>query len=773
MRVSPEVEIAFGLAASEAERRRHEFMSVEHLLFALLFDADCARVIQHSGGDVDSIRRKLDRFLDTEIPQVSETVEVTPSPTVGFQRVVQRAAIHVRSAGKDEVKGRNILVAIFAEADSVAAHTLQEAGVTRFDVVNYISHGVSKAGGVEPSENRKSSVGGGGSETEEEVESGGGRDPLAVYCVDLGQKAAEGFIDPLIGRENEVDRAIQILARRRKNNPLFIGDAGVGKTAIVEGIALRIHEKKVPEALATGRIYSLDMGALLAGTKFRGDFEERFKAVVNALERREGSILFIDELHTVMGAGSASGGTLDASNLLKPALSSGKIRCIGATTFQEYRSHMERDRALARRFQKIEVGEPSLAETSLILKGLKSRYEEFHGVTYTNEAIEAAATLADRYLRDKKLPDKAIDLLDEAGAAAKLKDGRGATVDAPAIEFVVAKMAQIPPRQVSSSDKLQLRDLEESLGAAVFGQKSAIKEITSAIKLSRAGLRAPTKPIGSFLFTGPTGVGKTELAKQLAKALGIEFIRFDMSEYGERHTVSRLIGAPPGYVGFDRGGLLTDAVSKTPHSVLLLDEIEKAHPDVFNVLLQVMDHGTLTDNNGKAADFRHVILIMTSNVGARDLAATRLGFGDRGKVGEDDKAYKNLFSPEFRNRLDARVQFSPLDPAVMRSIVSKFVKELEGQLSERHVTITLTDGAIDYLAKKGYDPDFGARPLDRLVQDEVKRPLGDELLFGALEHGGHVEVDVADGKLVFRNTAAIQPSLVEMIDETPKKRTLH
>src|SRR5215471_17654966 len=741
MRVSPEVEIAFGLAASEAERRRHEFMSVEHLLFALLFDADCARVIQHSGGDIDSIRRKLDRFLDTEIPRVSETADVTPSPTVGFQRVVQRAAIHVRSAGKDEVKGRNILVAIFAEADSVAAHTLQEAGVTRFDVVNYISHGVSKVGESAGDPRRTSP--GGGEEQVEEAETGPGRDPLAAYCVDLAQKALEGYIDPLIGRQNEVDRAIQILARRRKNNPLFIGDAGVGKTAIVEGIALRIHERRVPDALTSARIFALDMGALLAGTKFRGDFEERFKAVVNALEKREGSVLFIDELHTVMGAGSASGGTLDASNLLKPALSSGKIRCIGATTFQEYRSHMERDRALARRFQKIEVGEPSVAETILILKGLKSRYEEFHGTTYSAEAIEAAATLADRYLRDKKLPDKAIDLLDEAGAAAKLLHGKGSRVEVTDIESVVAKMAQIPPRQISSSDKLQLRDLELTRGAAVFGQGKAITEIASAIKLSRAGLRAPTKPIGSFLFTGPTGVGKTELAKQLAKALGIEFIRFDMSEYGERHTVSRLIGAPPGYVGFDRGGLLTDAVSKTPHAVLLLDEIEKAHPDVFNVLLQVMD-------NGKPADFRHVILIMTSNVAARELAAARVGFGDRGKSGEDDKAYKNLFSPEFRNRLDARVQFAPLDPAVMKSIVGKFIRELEAQLAERHVTIRLTERATDYLARKGYDPDFGARPLDRLVQDDVKRPLSSELLFGHLEHGGEVEVDAEDDKLVFR-----------------------
>jgi ATP-dependent Clp protease ATP-binding subunit ClpA len=746
MRVSPEVEIAFGLAASEAERRRHEFMGIEHLLFALLFDADCAKVIHHSGGDVDTIRRKLDRFLDHEVPRISETGGVSPSPTLGFQRVVQRAAIHVRSAGKDEVKGRNILVAIFAEADSVAAHTLQDAGVTRFDIVNYISHGVSKAG--EPIDARRGAPG--GEESVEEAETGTGRDPLAAYCVDLAQKALEGYIDPLIGRHNEVDRAIQILARRRKNNPLFIGDAGVGKTAIVEGIALRIHEKKVPEVLASARIYVLDMGALLAGTKFRGDFEERFKAVVNALERRDGSILFIDELHTVMGAGSASGGTLDASNLLKPALSSGKIRCIGATTFQEYRSHMERDRALARRFQKIEVGEPSVAETSLILKGLKSRYEEFHGITYTAEAIEAAAMLAERYLRDKKLPDKAIDLLDEAGAAAKLSRGKGARVDVAEIESVIAKMAQIPPRQVSSSDKLQLRDLEATLGAAVFGQKKAIQEIASSIKLSRSGLRAPSKPIGSFLFTGPTGVGKTELAKQLAKALGIEFIRFDMSEYGERHTVSRLIGAPPGYVGFDRGGLLTDAVSKSPHAVLLLDEIEKAHPDVFNVLLQVMDHGTLTDNNGKPADFRHVILIMTSNVGARELATSRVGFGERGKAGEDDKAFKNLFSPEFRNRLDGRVQFAPLEPAVMKSIVTKFIRELEVQLIERHVTIRLTERAIDYLARKGYDADFGARPLDRLVQDEVKRPLSDELLFGRLEHGGEVELDADADKLVFR-----------------------
>ena len=763
MRVSPEVEIAFGLAASEAERRRHEFMGIEHLLFALLFDADCAKIVRGAGGDVDAIREKIDRHLDGEVPRVPEDEVGSPSPTIGFQRVVQRAALHVRSAGKDEVRGRNLLVALFAEGDSFAAQALLEAGVTRFDVVNVISHGVSKAphappasGAATPSSSGEPSRGAPSPGGDEE-DAGTARDPLAVYCVDLNQKAKEGFVDPLIGRDAEVDRAIQILARRRKNNPLFIGDAGVGKTAIVEGIALRIVEGKVPEALAGAHLFSLDMGALLAGTKFRGDFEERFKAVVSALEKRPGSVLFIDELHTVMGAGAVSGGTMDASNLLKPALSGGKIRCIGATTFQEWRQHMERDRALARRFQKIEVGEPTVAEAALILKGLAPKYEEFHGVTYTPASIEAAAQLADRYLRDKKLPDKAIDLLDEAGAAAKLAHGKGAVVDVEAIEAVVAKMAQIPPRQVTSSDKEALRSLDEALGAVVFGQDQAVKEVAAAIRLSRAGLRAATKPIGSFLFTGPTGVGKTELAKQLAKALGIEFIRFDMSEYGERHTVSRLIGAPPGYVGFDRGGLLTDAVSKTPHAVLLLDEIEKAHPDVFNVLLQVMDHGTLTDANGKSADFRHVVLIMTSNVGARELTVNRVGFGERGKQGDDDRAFRALFSPEFRNRLDARVQFGPLDPRTMRSIVGKFVKELDAQLAERAVTLELTEAAWAWLAEKGYDPENGARPLDRIVQNELKRPLSEQLLFGALEHGGHARVEVEDGKLAFRFVPAPEP----------------
>ena len=650
MRISPEVEIAFSLATREAARRRHEYVTIEHLLYALLFDQETVEVLRHSGANTKSLRKRLEAFLDEEIEALPDEEETSPTLSLGFQRVVGRAAMHVQSSGKQELKGANVLVAMFGEKDCPAVGMLGDENVSRLDVVGYISHGTSKIGQDQPAPEREG--------TDEDDEEGGAaaqpaKDPLEAYTTDLVAEAAAGRIDPLVGRANELARTIQVLARRRKNNPLLIGDAGVGKTAIVEGLAQKIHAGDVPKALREAKVYSLDMGALLAGTRYRGDFENRLKAVLKALEEKAGSVLFIDEIHTIIGAGAASGGTMDASNLLKPALASGRLRCVGATTFQEYRGHMERDSALARRFAKIEIGEPSVDDTIQILKGLQKRYEEFHELAYSPESLEAAAKLSARYLPDRKLPDKAIDLVDEAGAAAKLAHGEGYVVTVEDVEAVVAKMAQIPPRQVSTNDKEQLRDLDAKLEGAIYGQKEAVARLASAIKLARAGLRAPEKPIGSFLFTGPTGVGKTELAKQLAKVLGIAFLRFDMSEYQERHTVSRLIGAPPGYVGFDRGGLLTEAVAKTPHAVLLLDEIEKAHPDVFQVLLQVMDHGTLTDNNGKKADFRHVALIMTSNVGARELAQSRVGFGERGNAGDDDKAYKNTFSPEFRNRLDA------------------------------------------------------------------------------------------------------------------------
>ncbi|KYG03422.1 ATP-dependent Clp protease ATP-binding subunit ClpA [Sorangium cellulosum] len=749
MRISPEVEIAFSLATREASRRRHEFVTIEHLLYALLFDEETAEVLRHAGGDTPLLKKKLERFLDEEIEALPEDADTSPTLSLGFQRVVGRAAMHVQSSGKKELKGANVLVAMFAERDCPAVTLLGEQGISRFDVVNYISHGISKTGQDDSLREESSSDEGG--------EPGGAqpvKDPLAAFTMNLNKEAAEGRIDPLVGRENEVARTIQVLARRRKNNPLLIGDAGVGKTAIVEGLAQRIEKNDVPAPLKDATVYALDMGALLAGTKYRGDFENRLKAVLRALEKQPGSVLFIDEIHTIIGAGAASGGTMDASNLLKPALASGRLRCIGATTFQEYRGHLERDSALARRFQRIEVTEPSVDDTTQILKGLQKRYEEFHKITYTPEALDAAAKLSARYLQDRRLPDKAIDLLDEAGAAARLKHGDGYTVDTADIELVIAKMAQIPPRQVSTSDKAQLKDLEQSLRSVIFGQDEAVKQLSSAIKLSRAGLRAPEKPIGSFLFSGPTGVGKTELAKQLAKALGIGFLRFDMSEYQERHTVSRLIGAPPGYVGFDRGGLLTEAAAKTPHAVLLLDEIEKAHPDVFQVLLQVMDHGTLTDNNGKKSDFRHMVLIMTSNVGARELAQARVGFGERGSAGDDDKAYKNTFSPEFRNRLDARIMFRSLDPSVMGSIVDKFIGELAAMLADRSVTIDVTERARAELSTRGYDPANGARPLGRVIENEIKRRLGDELLFGALENGGNVTVDFEGGDFTFKFAAA-------------------
>jgi ATP-dependent Clp protease ATP-binding subunit ClpA len=758
MRVSPEVEIAFALAQREAARRRHEFATVEHLLYALLFDEETAKIIRHAGGDPVALKKRLEKFLDEEVPSLPDDAEGQfPGLSLGFNRAVSRAAMHVQSSGKEELKGANVLIAIFAERDCPAAAMLGEQNVTRFDVVNYVSHGISKTGEDDVA---KEEPGPAGPNPGGEGEEGDGpapvKDPLAAFTQNLNKEAAEGRIDPLVGRESELARAIQVLARRRKNNPLLIGDAGVGKTAIVEGLAQKIHRKEVPKPLLGATVYALDMGALLAGTKFRGDFENRIKAVLKALEKQPGAILFIDEIHTIIGAGATSGGTMDASNLLKPALASGRMRCIGATTFQEYRGHLERDSALARRFQRIEIGEPSVDETAAILRGLQRHYEEFHKVTYTAEAIDAAAKLASRYLQDRRLPDKAIDLMDEAGAAARLAHGDGYVVGVSDVEAVVARMAQIPPRQVSTSDKEQLRDLHQQLKGTIFGQDQAVEQLATAIKLARAGLRAPEKPIGSFLFSGPTGVGKTELAKQLAKALGIGFLRFDMSEYQERHTVSRLIGAPPGYVGFDRGGLLTEAIAKTPHAVLLLDEIEKAHPDVFSVLLQVMDHGTLTDNNGKKSDFRHVVLIMTSNVGARDLAQARVGFGERGTAGDDDKAYKNMFSPEFRNRLDARIAFKALDPAVMGHIVDKFIKELGAMLADKDVTISVTERARKHFGEKGYDPANGARPLARVIENDVKRKLGDELLFGQLEHGGHVTVDVEDGEVKFEFTPAVR-----------------
>jgi ATP-dependent Clp protease ATP-binding subunit ClpA len=759
--MSPEVEIALNVAANDAARRRHEYVTIEHLLFALLLDDTTANVLRNAGGDPAALKKRLDRFLSDELEQLAEEQADAPQMSLGVQRAIRRAANHVKSSGKEEVTGANVLIAMFSERDSFAAALMEEQGVTRLDVVSYVSHGVSKLDEEQLEASRTGGI---------DVEHDGPRpakDPLKAYTLNLNEEAKSARIDPLIGRESEVLRIVQILARRKKNNPLLVGDAGVGKTAIAEGLALKIHRGEVPKALTGATVYALDMGALLAGTRYRGDFEERIKAVIKALQKIDGAILFIDEIHTIVGAGATTGGSMDASNLLKPALASGRLRCIGSTTFQEFRQHFEKDRALSRRFQRVEVSEPSVEDTVKILEGLRKQYEEFHGVRYADAALRAAAELGAKYLHDRKMPDKAIDLIDETGAAKKL--GVVSTsistpaststlteppmVEAGDVEQVLARMAQIPPREVSSSDRERLQNLETELRAVVFGQDEAIRQLVSAIKLSRAGLRAPEKPIGSFLLTGPTGVGKTEVARQLAKVMGIAFHRIDMSEYMEAHTVSRLIGAPPGYVGFDQGGLLTDAIAKTPHTVLLLDEIEKAHPQIFNILLQVMDHGRLTDHNGKQTDFRHVVLLMTSNIGARDLQRRAVGFG--GPAGEDrekpgvDRDYKQLFSPEFRNRLDAKIAFRALEPAVMRSIVGKFVRELGEQLAARSVTIALTEAATEYLARKGYDPDNGARPLARVMQDEVKRPLSDELLFGALENGGHVVLDTKNDELTF------------------------
>jgi len=746
MRISRELEISFSLAVNDARRRRHEFLCIEHLLYALLHDDDVAEIIRQCGGDVTALKRALEQYLDQKVEKLPPGVDMPPQQTLGFQRVVQRAAAHVQSAGKDEILGRNVLVAIFREPDCHAAYLLEQQGITRLDVVSYISHGVSKIG-----EEPASTAEGDPDEGTEEESSRPKKDPLALYTSDLVARAIEGKIDPLIGREAELARTARVLCRRRKNNPVFVGEAGVGKTALAEGLALQIHQGKVPEALKTARIYALDMGALLAGTRFRGDFEQRLKGVLAALSKIPGAILFIDEIHTVVGAGAASGGSLDASNILKPALASGEMRCIGATTYHDYKSYFERDRALARRFQKIEIPEPSVDETHEILKGLKKHYEEHHGVTYTRGALRAAAELSARHINDRHLPDKAIDVIDEAGATLQMQapGQRKKVVRTKDIEHIVATMAKIPPRSVSVSDRERLEALERDLKLSVFGQDEAITTLASAIKLARAGLGHPEKPVGCFLFAGPTGVGKTEVAKQLASVLGIEFLRYDMSEYMEAHTVSRLIGAPPGYVGFDQGGLLTDAVRKTPHAVLLLDEIEKAHPNLFNILLQVMDHATLTDNNGRKADFRNVILIMTTNAGAQEMAAAAIGFGGQTNEHKGTKAIERLFSPEFRNRLDAMIQFASLSPAIIERVVDKFVMELDAQLNEKKVFIQLTPAARQYLAEKGYDKTFGARPMARLIQTEIKRVLADEILFGRLREGGRVEIDTAEAALTF------------------------
>ena len=748
-----------------ANERRHEYATLEHMLLALTDDTDAATVLRACGVDVDKLKRDLTEFLDKDLAGLVSERGGDPKPTAGFQRVVQRAAIHVQSSGRDEVTGANVLVALFSERESHAVYYLQLQDMTRLDAVNFISHGIAKAPGRaqqrpvqgSPSANPMPEEG----EKEEKPRGGRNQDALSNYCVNLNKKAQQGKIDPLIGRDQEIERTIQILCRRTKNNPLYVGDPGVGKTAIAEGLAKRIIEGEVPEVLQKSTIYALDMGSLLAGTRYRGDFEERLKAVVSELEQQPGSVLFIDEIHTVIGAGATSGGAMDASNLLKPALAQGSLRCIGSTTYKEYRNYFEKDRALVRRFQKIDVNEPTVEDAVKILQGLKTNYEKHHKVKYTPEAIRAAVELSAKYIHDRKLPDKAIDVIDEVGASRMLlpEGKRRKNVTLKDVEEIVAKIARIPPKSVSADDKETLRNLERDLKAMVFGQDKAIEALSAAIKLSRAGLRDPEKPIGNYLFSGPTGVGKTEVAKQLAKTLGIELIRFDMSEYMERHSISRLIGAPPGYVGFDQGGLLTDSIDQHPHAVLLLDEIEKAHQDLYNILLQVMDHGKLTDHNGKTVDFRNVILIMTTNAGAADLAKPAIGFGRETRAGEDQEAIQRLFTPEFRNRLDAIVPFSGLTSEIVGRVVEKFVMQLEAQLADRNVTIELSSAAKEWLAEKGFDPLYGARPLARVIQEYVKKPLAEELLFGKLTKGGAVKVTMKDGALAFDYAEAAPPAL--------------
>lgn len=736
------LEKALHQAMNLARERNHEFATLEHLLLALTDDRETIAVLNGCDVDIDALKSDLEDFINEELDSLVVQNGQDARPTAAFQRVIQRAVIHVQSSGREEVTGANVLVAIFAERESHAAYFLEQQDMSRLDAVNFISHGITKSG---PAEDRKVR---GTEEGEGNGESGAAEgkktSALADFCVNLNEKARQGKIDPLIGRDSELRRTIQVLCRRSKNNPLYVGDAGVGKTAIAEGLARKIIEGDVPEVLKEAVIYALDMGSLLAGTRYRGDFEERLKSVMKELEKMPNAVLFIDEIHTMIGAGATSGGALDASNLLKPALASGAIRCIGSTTYKEYRQFFEKDRALVRRFQKIDVNEPTVPDAIEIVKGLRPYFEEFHKIKYTDEALKAAVELSARYINDRKLPDKAIDVIDETGAGQMLlpEDQRKKIIDVEDIEATVATIARIPPKSVSKSDAELLSGLEQSLKTVVFGQDQAITALSSAIKLARAGLREPEKPIGSYLFTGPTGVGKTEVAKQLADTLGVELLRFDMSEYMERHTVSRLIGAPPGYVGFDQGGLLTDGVDQHPHCVVLLDEIEKAHPDLYNILLQVMDHGKLTDHNGKSVDFRNVILIMTSNVGASELARSPIGFGRKREQGDDEEAINRTFTPEFRNRLDAIISFAPLPREVVRRVVEKFVLQLEGQLAERGVTINLTPEAADWLAEHGYDERMGARPLGRVIQEYVKKPLADQVLFGELVNGGNVTVAV-------------------------------
>ena len=744
--LSKELEFTLNQAFKSAREKQHEFMTIEHLLLALLDNPAAAQVLRACGADIEGLRRDIGGFLEETTPLIMDEESRETQPTLGFQRVLQRAVFHVQSSEKKEVTGANVLVAIFSEQESQAVYFLDRQNITRLDIVNYISHGISKVPSDESTEH-------GGEAGAGDTEGGEGRQESALetYASNLNDQARRGKIDPLIGRQSEVERTIQILCRRRKNNPLFVGEAGVGKTAIAEGLAKKIVDGEVPDVLANSTLYALDMGGLVAGTKYRGDFEKRLKSVLADLKRQPDAILFIDEIHTIIGAGAASGGVMDASNLIKPVLASGDLRCIGSTTYQEYRGIFEKDRALARRFQKIDIDEPTVEETVQILRGLKTRFEDHHQIKYSHKALRAAAELADKYINDRHMPDKAIDVIDEAGAANQLLpvSKRKKTVSVGDVETVVAKIARIPPRKVSSSDTEALRTLKRDLQMVVFGQDEAIDALSSAIRMNRSGLGNEQKPVGNFLFAGPTGVGKTEVTRQLARVLGLELIRFDMSEYMERHTVSRLIGAPPGYVGFDQGGLLTEEINKHPHSVLLLDEVEKAHPDVFNLLLQVMDHGTLTDNNGRKADFRNVILIMTTNAGATEATRASIGFTTQDHSSDAMSAIRKMFTPEFRNRLDAIIQFNGLDKATILSVVDKFLFELEQQLEEKHVSMMVDADVRDWMAEKGYDPQMGARPMARVIQEHIKKPLAEELLFGRLSHGGRVRVSVVDAELAF------------------------